>query len=219
MNLLGSITYFILIVVVGQLLFGRDPSVHGIVLRLLAQTDHLLLVLFFGHVLVILLLPLHSDFRRLGCDPFDMVLFESYYDVDALEDVGDVVNPPFLHFQLLHRLVQVDAHLRSLDQELDELLGEFHQTVLLATLLLFSASILETRILLHILRVVGRSSFETLRGFAIDTRLTSRVIRLLLLGSAEFLLALPLVLGKHLLELRLHARVKLIKLPLVNKFE
>jgi hypothetical protein len=36
-----------------------------------------------------------------------------------------------------------------------ELFGEFHQTVLLATLLLFSASILETRILFHILRIIG----------------------------------------------------------------
>ena len=84
-----------------------------------------------------------------------MVLFESYYDVDALEHVGNVVNPPFLDFELLHCLVQVNAHLRSLDQELYELFGEFHQTVLLATLLLFSASILETRILFHILRIIG----------------------------------------------------------------
>lgn len=129
--------------------------INTIVLRFLAQCDHLLLVLFFGDVLVILLLPLHSDFRWFGGDPLDMVLFESYYDVDALEDVGDVVNPPFLDFELLHCLIQVNAHLRSLDQELYELFGEFHQTVLLATLLLFSASILETRILFHILRIIG----------------------------------------------------------------
>lgn len=173
--------------------------INSIIVRFLARSDYLLLVLFFGDVLVILLLPLHSDFRWFGGDPLDMVLFESYYDVDAFEDVGDVVNPPFLHFELLHGLVQVYAHLRSLDQELYELFGEFHQTVLLATLLLFSASILETRILFHILRVISGPSFHTLRGFPIQTCLSSRVIRLLFLRSAEFLLGLPLVLGKHLL--------------------
>lgn len=129
--------------------------INSIIFRFLAQCDHLLLVLFFGDMLVILLLPLHSDFRWFRGDPLDMVLFESYYDVDALEDVGDVVNPPFLYFELLHCLVQVNAHLRSLDQQLDELFGEFHQTVLFAALLLFSASILETRILFHVLRVIG----------------------------------------------------------------
>ena len=148
-------TYLVFIILVGQLLLRGDPLIDGVVLRLLAQGDHLLLVLFFGHVLVILLLPLHPDFRRFRGDPLDVVLFESYDDVDALEDVRDVVNPPFLHFELLHRLVQVDAHLGSLDQELYELFGEFHQTVLLAALLLFSASILETRILFHVLRIVG----------------------------------------------------------------
>lgn len=45
-------------------------------------------------------------------------------EVDAFQDIGDVVNPPLLHFQHLRGLVQIQDPVGRLAQQLDELLGE-----------------------------------------------------------------------------------------------
>lgn len=56
--------------------------------------------------------------------PLHIVLGLLLDEVDALQHVGDVVDPSLLHFEHLGRLVQVQDPILRLAQELNELLGE-----------------------------------------------------------------------------------------------
>jgi hypothetical protein len=64
-----------------------------------------------------------------------MVLFVSLNEVDALENVGDVVDPSLGHAELLHSVIEVEALLVCLHEQLYELFGQLHQSVLLPALL------------------------------------------------------------------------------------
>lgn len=76
-----------------------------------------------------------------------MILFESLNEIDAFEDIGNVVNPPLLHAENLHSFVQVKTVIVCVDESLDEFLGQLDKPVLfpasLAAILIQEAFIFE----------------------------------------------------------------------------
>ena len=72
--------------------------------------------------------PAQSQRTGGGHDPYSHPLHVVFRlllnEVDAFQDVGDVINPSLLHLQHLCCLVQIQDPIRWLAQELNELLGE-----------------------------------------------------------------------------------------------
>lgn len=91
-----------------------------------------------------------------------MVLLVSLDEVDAFEDVGDVVDPPLWYAQLLHRVIKIQALLICFHQQLYELLRQFHQAVLLPALLA-RVRIVKTRIV--VFAVARRVSDQGVASF------------------------------------------------------
>ena len=60
----------------------------------------------------------------IASDPLDGVLLYFFDIADALEDVGDVVDAPFLHLEEVDCDVEVDGHVFAVFDEIDKLLGE-----------------------------------------------------------------------------------------------
>lgn len=68
---------------------------------------------------------------RIGSDPLDVVLFVPLNEVDTLQDVCDVVDPPLLDAELLHGLVQVQSSVGLLAEQVYEIVRQLDQAVLL----------------------------------------------------------------------------------------
>ncbi len=61
------------------------------------------------------------------------VVFATFlYHLDALQDVGDVVNAPLLNAQFIDHLVKVERHVGGLTKHLDKLIRQFYQPIFLA---------------------------------------------------------------------------------------
>lgn len=80
-------------------------------------------------------LPLDFDLVRGSSYPADVVLLVSLDQINSFEDICNIVDSPFCDFEIEHGNVKVKALVACSYQQLDELLGEFDETVLLATLL------------------------------------------------------------------------------------
>ena len=66
--------------------------------------------------------------------PLDVVLGLLRDEVDALQDVGDVVDAPLLHVQHFGSPVQIQNPILRLTQEVNEFLGEQPQRCVIASL-------------------------------------------------------------------------------------
>ena len=63
----------------------------------------------------------------------NVVFLVALDQIDAFQHIGDVVDASLLDRQLLHSAVKVQAHLRLLLQEGDELVSQLYQAVLLSS--------------------------------------------------------------------------------------
>ena len=93
-------------------------------------------LLFIGHFLHLLAhfrdFPL--DFGVLvASDPADGVFLYFLDVIDALQNIGDIVDSSFLDFQLLYCHVEVDGGVVAAFDEVDEFFGEDGEGVILAT--------------------------------------------------------------------------------------
>lgn len=64
--------------------------------------------------------------------PAYLILLVFRYEAYSLQNIRDIIYPPLLHSQLVHRVIQVHALLGCIFDELDELLGELDQAILLS---------------------------------------------------------------------------------------
>lgn len=119
-----------------QLLFPEVIHVRDLILLLrpLVRVDlvryHLVQVTQVLHLLSLIL-----ELLRLRGNPSHVILLEPLDEIDPLEHVRDVVDPPLLHAQYLHGLVQIEAVVVGVDETLDELLCQLNEAVFLAAAL------------------------------------------------------------------------------------
>lgn len=90
-----------------------------------------------------------------AADPSHLVLVDFFDIADALEDVGDVVDPALLHAQFSGCFVDVEHEVVLAFDEPDEALGQQGQRVLAFSLLLFLALFLFPDCLLFFLSLRG----------------------------------------------------------------
>lgn len=67
-----------------------------------------------------------------GADPTDVVLAVLLDEIDALQHVGDVVDAPLLHVELLHGQVEVNRLVGTRFDELQEFVGQDNEPVFTA---------------------------------------------------------------------------------------
>ena len=58
-----------------------------------------------------------------------MIFLVSLDEIDALQDVCNIIDPSLRHIQLGHCLVQVETLIFCVYQQKYELFGEFHETI------------------------------------------------------------------------------------------
>lgn len=76
--------------------------------------------------------PFHSESIRVGRYPLNVVLLVPLDQVDAFENVSDVVNAALLNLELLHRLVQVELLVRLRPKQMYEFICQLDEAIFLA---------------------------------------------------------------------------------------
>lgn len=138
--------------------------------------------------------------------PAYLILLVFRYESYPLQNIGDIIYPPLLHSEFVHRVIQVHTLLGSIFDKLDKLLGELNQTILLSEALAKVAAAMAANAVRRIEVVLVEVFVETPSSSAcsIITRVLVLLIRLVVL----LVFSLSLFSTEHFLirawHLRLH---------------